>query len=176
MKKFLTVVVLFASIITVIWAAASLRVKRAPEVAEVHKEPAYKHAPDFALMDINGRKVKLSDFKENVVILDFWATWCPPCMAEIPHFKELYSEYKDKGLEIIGVTMDWNASRQAAPFARENGINYTVLIGKQEVADLYGGIVSIPTTFLIGRDGGLRRKYIGYRDKEVFERDIKELL
>jgi peroxiredoxin len=179
MKKiFLISAIVLACIITIYWVATPPpRVTKVPEiVVETPKKKVYKPAPDFVLMDISGNETRLSDFKGNVVILDFWATWCPPCRAEIPHFIELYSEYKDDGLAIIGVTMDWNASRQAGPFAAENGINYTVLIGNRETADLYGGIVSIPTTFIIDRDGGLRKKYIGYQDKSVFEKDIKELL
>lgn len=179
MKKiFLISAVVLASIMTIFWAmSASPKVTKVAETtAETSKKKAYKPAPDFALVDISGRETRLSDFTGKVVILDFWATWCPPCRAEIPHFIELYNEYKDDGLEIIGVTMDWNASKQAGPFAVKNGINYTILIGKQEVGDLYGGIISIPTTFIIDREGGLRRKYIGYQEKSVFEKDIKELL
>ena len=137
---------------------------------------SYKQAPEFTLLDINGNKVNLSDFKGKVVILDFWATWCPPCIAEIPHFIELYDEYKNRGLEVIGISVDWNGQRVVPPFAKESGINYILLLGDDEVADLYGGIISIPTTFILDREGGIRKRYMGYRDKEVFERDIKELL
>lgn len=176
MKKIVIVLITLVAIAVVFWAVSSIRITKAPEVVEAPKKPSFKPAPDFTLIDIFGSEKRLSDFRGKVIILDFWATWCPPCRAEIPHFIELYNEYKDDGVEIIGVTMDWNASRQAAPFVRENGINYTILIGKQEVADLYGGVISIPTTFLIDREGGLRKKYIGYKDKWVFENDIKELL
>jgi len=145
------------------------RIHRGPEVV-------YRPAPDFTLLDINGNDIKLSDFKGQVIILDFWATWCPPCKAEIPHFIELYDEYNSEGLEIIGVSLDWNAQRLLGPFVEENNINYRLLIGDEEVTNLYGGIMSIPTTFIIDRDGGIRNRYIGYRSKEVFEKDIKELL
>jgi cytochrome c biogenesis protein CcmG/thiol:disulfide interchange protein DsbE len=178
MKKILTSIIVLVCVLAGFWIInMSPKVTRSPEAAvETSGREGYKTAPDFALMDISGDETRLSDFRGKVVILDFWATWCPPCRAEIPHFIELYSEYKDNGLEIIGVTMDWNASRQAGPFAAENGMNYTVLIGDRKTADLYGGIVSIPTTFIIDREGGLRKKYIGYQDKSVFEKDIKELL
>ncbi|MFC1621477.1 peroxiredoxin family protein [Candidatus Omnitrophota bacterium] len=139
-------------------------------------EVVYRPAPDFALSDIDGNETTLTDFKGNVVILDFWATWCPPCRAEIPHFIELQDEYGDKGLEIIGVSLDWNAERVLGGFAEDNGINYTLLMGNDDVTDLYGGIISIPTTFVIDRDGGIRKRYIGYKEKAVFERDVKELL
>ena len=149
---------------------------KAPTVSVEPKKQIFKPAPDFTLLDIYGEEKKLSDFKGKVVILDFWATWCPPCKALIPNFIELYNEYRDEGLEIIGVTMDWNAERVAGPFALENGIDYTILLGEREVSDLYGDLTAIPTTFVLDREGGIRKKYIGYRDKDVFEKDIKELL
>jgi len=149
---------------------------KTPAVKVESKKQAFKPAPDFMLLDIDGNERTLSDFNGKVVILDFWATWCPPCRALIPNFIELYDEYKDQGLEIIGVTMDWNAERVAGPFAEENNVNYTILLGDRDVSDLYGDIMSLPTIFVIDREGGIRKKYMGYRDKEVFERDIKELL
>ena len=160
------VILVFAALLVFIWANT---IHKVPEVI-------YKQAPEFTLLDINGNKVNLSDFKGKVVILDFWATWCPPCIAEIPHFIELYDEYKNRGLEVIGISVDWNGQRVVPPFAEEKGINYILLLGDDEVTDLYGGIISIPTTFILDRKGGIRKRYMGYRDKEVFERDIKELL
>jgi cytochrome c biogenesis protein CcmG/thiol:disulfide interchange protein DsbE len=139
-------------------------------------KPVFVPAPDFVLLDIKGGEKKLSDFKGKVVILDFWTTWCPPCKAEIPHFIELYDTYRERGLEIIGISLDWNVERVVPPFAEENGINYMLLAGNEKVTELYGGIMSIPTTFVIDRNGNIRKRYIGYRDKEVFERDVKELL
>jgi cytochrome c biogenesis protein CcmG/thiol:disulfide interchange protein DsbE len=145
------------------------------EIAAV-KKPAFKPAPDFSLKDISGLEKKLSDFKDKVLIIDFWATWCPPCRAEIPHFIDLYNQYKDKGLEIIGIALDLKGERVVPPFAAENKINYTILLGNEEVADLYGGIAAIPTTFIVDKDGNIRKKYIGYNEKEVFEKVVKELL
>ncbi|MBU1006883.1 MAG: TlpA family protein disulfide reductase [Candidatus Omnitrophica bacterium] len=139
-------------------------------------EVVYRPAPDFTLMDIYGNETSLSDFKGKVVILDFWATWCPPCKAEIPHFVELYDMYQDEGLEIIGISLDWNGERVLAPFAKENGMNYPILLGNDDVNSLYGGVMSLPTTFIIDKDGGIRDRFIGYRDKAVFEEAIKDLL
>jgi thiol-disulfide isomerase/thioredoxin len=143
---------------------------------EIVKKRIFKPAPDFALMDINGAEKRLSDFKNKVVILDFFATWCSPCRDEIPHFIDLYTRYRDRGLEIVGVALDWNAMRIVPVFSEDNGINYTVLIGNEEVSDLYGGIAALPTTFILDRDGNIVKRYVGYRDKEVFEKDIEELL
>jgi len=144
--------------------------------AKVAKAPSLDLAPDFKLFDMDGDEKKLSDFKGKVRILDFWTTWCPPCKAEIPHFIELYDEYKKEGLEIIGVVLDRDAEESIGYFIEQYGVNYTILLGNRQVTDLYGGIVSIPTTFVIDRDGNIRKRYIGYRDKNVFEKDIEELL
>lgn len=136
----------------------------------------FKLAPEFSLKDASGIKRKLSDFRGSVVIIDFWATWCPPCREEIPHFVELYNQYKDQGLEIIGVSMDQSPERVIPGFIEKNNINYTILFGEDKVYDLYGGINAIPTTFIVDKDGNLVRKYMGYKEKGVFEQDIKELL
>ncbi|MDP2911458.1 MAG: TlpA disulfide reductase family protein, partial [Candidatus Omnitrophota bacterium] len=114
----------------------------------VVKKTGFKIAPEFTLKDIGGAEIKLSDFKDKVVIIDFWATWCPPCKAEIPHFIDLYSQYKDQGLEIIGISLDFNGEKILPAFVSKNNINYTILLGGEEVSDLYGGIAAIPTTFI----------------------------
>ena len=134
-------------------------------------------APDFTLQDINGNEYNFaSETRGKVVILDFWATWCPPCRMEIPHFQELHEEYAGKGLEVIGVSLDQGGVSVVSSFARDNGVTYTMLMGDRQVANLYGGVRGIPTTFVIDRSGGIVEKYVGYRSKEVFEEAIKKLL
>ncbi|OGL40927.1 MAG: hypothetical protein A3C43_09745 [Candidatus Schekmanbacteria bacterium RIFCSPHIGHO2_02_FULL_38_11] len=144
--------------------------------AESSTDASAKLAPYFTLPDINGKMVSLRDFKGKVLILDFWATWCPPCREEIPHFKDLYAQYKRKGLEIVGIAVDQGGTKAVKPFVEINRISYTILIGSEEVTNSYGGIIGIPTTFVIDRKGNIVRKYVGYREKEVFEEDIKGLL
>jgi len=177
MKNRLIIIVLVVAFIAGIFGVLRLRnPSRASELRVEAEEEDFKKAPEFALLDIDGSINKLSDFKGKVIILDFWATWCPPCRAEIPHFVELYDEYKNKGLEVIGVSLDSNPEKALPPFIEEYDINYTMLVSDRGVTDSYGGVRSIPTTFVIDREGRIRKKYIGYRDKNVFEKDIEELL
>lgn len=131
-------------------------------------------APGFTLTDMNGKSVSLADFKGKVVILDFWATWCPPCKREIPDFIKLQSEYGSKGLQIVGIALDQPNKVQA--FVKDNGMNYPVLPGTSEVAANYGGVEGIPTTFIIDKSGKIVTKYEGFRPKETFESQIKKLL
>ncbi|TSA15456.1 TlpA family protein disulfide reductase [bacterium] len=131
-------------------------------------------APAFTLSDVNGHQVSLSDFKGKVVILDFWATWCPPCKREIPDFIKLQSEYGSKGVQIVGIALDQPEKVKA--FERDNAMNYPVLMGNDEVSAHYGGVESIPTTFIIDKAGRIVTKYEGFRSKETFESQIKKLL
>ena len=133
-------------------------------------------APDFTLNDLDGEPFSFSSTRGKVVILDFWATWCPPCRMEIPHFMDLYKKYRRQGLEIVGVALDRGGASVVKPFAEKNGIDYPVVIGDQKVTVDYGGIRGIPTTFVIDRKGRIVQKYVGYREKEVFEEAIKGLL
>lgn len=133
-------------------------------------------APDFVLPTLDGREIRLSEYRGKVVILDFWATWCKPCRVELPHFIALYDEFASEGLEIIGVSLDRTSKREIASFVKEWKIPYIIVIGNREVVQSYGGISGIPTTFVIDRQGNIYRKYLGYRKKKVFERDILKLL
>jgi len=133
-------------------------------------------APSFNLQDTNGKPVKLSDYKGKVVILDFWATWCPPCRAEIPNFVELQNEYGKQGLAVIGVSLDEGGVDGVAAFAKAQGINYPIVMGNQDVANQHGGIEAIPTTFVIDPSGNVVARHEGFTDKSEFEAEIKKLL
>jgi len=136
----------------------------------------YVAAPDFALEDLDGDVVRLSDHKGKVVFLNFWATWCPPCRAEIPYFIELVEQYGDDGFEVIGVDLDPRDFSKVQAFVDQYGINYPVLYDTKGVSGLYGGIQSIPTTFVINRDGKVVEQIVGSRPKNVFESIIKKWL
>jgi len=142
---------------------------------EIRGQDSSTLAPDFALSDLEGNTVWLSNFKGKVIILDFWATWCSPCLQEIPHFVELYEKYQDDGFQMIGIAISSGSSKNVKKFATEHEINYLILMGNRQVTRKYGGIYGIPTTFLIDRQGRIVKKYIGYQPKEVFEKDLKSL-
>lgn len=133
-------------------------------------------APQFTLDDINGKSVSLNDYKGKVIILDFWATWCPPCREEIPDFIALQNEYGKKGLQIIGIAVDRDGIKSVKPFYENMGMNYPVLLTDGKVESRYGGIRAIPTTFIIDKKGSIVKKYVGFQSKAVFEKEIKELL
>lgn len=145
-------------------------------------DPASASAPALALKDNQGEDTRLADFAGKVIILDFWATWCPPCREEIPHFIELQNEYGEKGLQVIGVSVDQKGWNVVVPFMKENGINYPILMTDEKAYNDYQELLppeergGIPFTFVIDRKGVVRRKYVGYRDKAVFEEAIKSLL
>ncbi|MBC8470491.1 MAG: TlpA family protein disulfide reductase [Planctomycetes bacterium] len=135
-----------------------------------------KPAPAFALQDLNGKNVSLADLRGKVVVLDFWATWCPPCVKEIPHFVELHEQYKDKGVEIVGISLDQAGVSVVKAFVQKYQIKYPIMMTDGKIDKAFGGILSIPTTFLIDSAGNITKKYVGYNDKAVFEADIKKLL
>jgi len=133
-------------------------------------------APGFTLPDLEGTPVRLSDFRGKVVLLDFWATWCGPCRMEVPHFKELTEKYGGQGFVVLGVALDETGAEVVRPFVQKQDIRYPIVIGDQYTAGRYGGVGALPTTFLLDREGRVVKKYVGYRDLEVFEEDIRPLL
>lgn len=135
-----------------------------------------KKAPDFALKSLDGKTVKLSDFKGKVVIIDFWATWCPPCRKGIPDLISIQNEFK-KDVVIIGVSLDNEKTIKDVPgFAKQYGINYPIVYGNQKVVDDYGGIQGIPTAFIVDKKGNVADMHVGLVPKDTYVNKIKELL
>ncbi|MEW6196431.1 MAG: TlpA disulfide reductase family protein [Bacteroidota bacterium] len=133
-------------------------------------------AADFSLPTTDGKTLKLSDLKGKVVILDFWATWCPPCRKGIPDLIDLKKRYGSKGLEVVGISVDQETKPDVVPFVKDYGINYPVVYGDNGVVMNYGGIRSIPTTFVVDREGKIVANYVGLYPKKTYEDQIKKLL
>jgi cytochrome c biogenesis protein CcmG/thiol:disulfide interchange protein DsbE len=139
-------------------------------------------APNFILENADGQKVSLADYRGKVIILNFWATWCSPCRAEIPDFIELQDQYGSKGLQILGVSVDQEGWKVVKPFITQNNINYPIFMTTEDAYKAYQGLIppqeqgAIPFTFIIGKDGTVHRHLIGSADKAAFEGMVKPLL
>ena len=144
--------------------------------ASIKPDKDRREAPEFALKDADGKVVHLTDYKGKVVILDFWATWCGPCKIEIPWFMELQRANKDKGFEVLGVAMDDEGWETVKPFLADLGVNYRVVMGNDQTAQLYGGVDALPTTFLIDRAGKIAAVHVGLASKKDFVDGVEQLL
>lgn len=133
-------------------------------------------APDFELKSLDGRAVKLSDFRGKVVVLNFWATYCAPCRVETPWLIDFYRQYKTQGLEIVGVSMDDGDRQQVSDFVKEMNIDYSILMGNHTVGDAYGGTRFLPQSFLIDREGRIVKSMLGIQSKSDLEENIRQLL
>jgi cytochrome c-type biogenesis protein len=132
-------------------------------------------APDLRLKDINGREVNLASLRGKVVIVDFWATWCPPCREEVPTFKQLQAKYQSRGFELIAIAVE-DDEDDVKQFAREHQLNYTVVLGDDDITARFGNIVGLPTTFFIDRAGRIRKRQDGIMGQSEFEKEIEKLL
>jgi thiol-disulfide isomerase/thioredoxin len=132
---------------------------------------------NFTLKDIQGKNVRLSDYKGKVVLLDFWATWCGPCKIEIPWFVEFQQKYGPQGLQVVGVSVD-DTVEMLRPYVKDLKMNYPVLQGlhHDDIQDAYGPLWGIPVTAIISRDARICAKHSGISSKENFEKEIKSLL
>ena len=149
---------------------SSARSKPSGPPAAVHSA-----APDFSLQDLDGKPLDLASYRGKVVLLDFWATWCTPCRDEIPHFVEFQDKYREQGFQVIGISMD-DDPKPVREFYKEFKMNYPVALGNEKVAEAYGGVLGLPITFLIGRDGQIAAKYVGAVEMPAVEEKLQLLL
>jgi cytochrome c biogenesis protein CcmG/thiol:disulfide interchange protein DsbE len=168
---------LFASalLVAALFAACSSST-RSVRAASVKPEDQRKDAPDFTLKDADGKVVKLSEYRGKVVLLDFWATWCGPCKIEIPWFMDMQRKNKDKGFEVLGIAMDDEGWEAVKPFATQMGMNYRLVIGNDQTAQMYGGVDALPTTFLIDRGGKIAAVHVGLTSRKDIEDGVQQLL
>jgi thiol-disulfide isomerase/thioredoxin len=186
-----TAIALLGISIPFVWQAGG---EAAPALAQATVTPAASHDTaaseegaacmadakpanfDFTLKDIDGKEVSLASYKGKVVLLNFWATWCGPCKAEIPGFVELQEKYRDQ-LTIIGYSVD-DTAELAKKYAAEYKMNYPILLGegREDVQDAYGPIWGIPASFIISKDGKVCRKHMGIAPKAVFEKEVVALM
>jgi peroxiredoxin len=138
--------------------------------------------PRFTLLNLKGEKVNSSSFQGKVILLNFWATWCPPCRQEIPDLNELYNRYKKDGLEVIGIALDRGGPEEVQKFVEKFRVDYINLIADEAVVEAFsnipgiGMIQGIPITFIIDRKGQICRRFVGLTEKRVFEEAIRQLL
>lgn len=133
-------------------------------------------APAWNLKGTDGKPVSSGDFKGKVVVVDFWATWCPPCVAEIPGYVKLQEKYAKDGLVIVGISLDEGGVDLVKKFAASKKINYPLAMGDGAVVEAFGGVEAIPTTFVIDREGRIQHKKVGAVKEEEFESVLKKFL
>lgn len=135
-----------------------------------------KAAPTFELKDANGAMVTPAEYKGRVVLLNFWATWCVPCKAEIPWFQEFDKKFKDQGFAVLGVSMDEEGFDVVKPYVTERKIAYRQVIATEEMSTMYGGIDSLPTTFILDREGKIAAIHSGLVSKATYQKEIEDIL
>ncbi|HVW10470.1 MAG TPA: TlpA disulfide reductase family protein [Bryobacteraceae bacterium] len=143
--------------------------------AQTRKPASLRMAPDFSREDLNHRTVTLAALRGKVVLLNFWATWCEPCLNEVPRFAAWQEQYRSRGLQIMGVSMDDDEPPVAA-FYREHKLNYPVVMGDEKMGELYGGVLGLPVTFLIDRTGKIRFRHDGETPLNLIEGEVRKLL
>jgi peroxiredoxin len=156
--------------------AGCSKFSRSPADAAVKSDKDRKPAPAFSLTDASGAPVSLADYHGKVVLLNFWATWCGPCQIEIPWFVEFEQKYKDRDFAVLGVSFDDDGWKSVRPYIASHKINYRIMIGTEKMSQLYGGVDSLPTTFIVDRQGRIAAQHVGLVDKSDYQNEILKLL
>jgi peroxiredoxin len=133
-------------------------------------------APPFSLPDTSGNIYSSAQLAGKPAVINFFATWCPPCREEIPGFVEVYNRHKGKGFELIGISLDTDSRKNMPGFLMNNKIGYRILFGDVATARAYGGVSALPTTFFVGKDGEIKNVHVGYIDKDAFDKEVQKLL
>jgi peroxiredoxin len=160
------------AVITVLTSCSASSTTNTASKASKERKPA----PEFTLTDASGSSVKLSDYRGKVVLLNFWATWCGPCTLEIPWFIDFEQQFKSRGFEVVGISMDEDGWTAIKPYVTEHKMNYRILLGNDSVSELYGGVEALPTSFVIDRDGKIASVHVGLAGKNEYVDEIQGLL
>ncbi len=137
---------------------------------------ADSHAPAFSVKSVDGRTIRYADLRNHPLIVDFWATWCAPCRASLPHLNEVSTRYARQGLTVVGMSVDETGPAPVKRFASQLGVHFPIAMANDDVLDAYGPIRVIPTTFFINRKGEIVRRVVGYIDGETMESYVREIL
>jgi len=160
-------------VLLALWPAALTEAQdELPRIRFVREPEA---APGFALKDLSGKELKLEDYRGKVILLNFWATWCGPCRAEIPSLIELQKQYRDQ-LQVIGLAVDEDDDAYVRKFAASEAINYPIAMGSNEVRFAYGGVTALPTVFVINKSGAIVQKHVGLFNPQLYETEVRALL
>lgn len=140
--------------------------------------PQKSMAPDFDLEKVAGGTLKSSDLKGKVTVVDFWATWCEPCIAEIPNYNKLHDSYAGKGVEVLGITVESGPLKDIKPKVEDFQMKYPVVVGNDKVVEGFGGLIGFPTTFIVDKDWRVYKKYMGMtrNKRDMIEKDLQKLI
>lgn len=156
-------------------AAAFVLFSLVPVNNAISDDSGYPSAPEFNLEDLNGNKHTLAAYEGKVIFLNFWATWCPPCRQEIPGFLELYDQYKEDGMVILGISLDQKGESVVSSFAEKFEISYPLIMANQDIMQAYQPGQYIPATIVIDKEGLIRERHVGYLAKEDMEKMFLQL-